>query len=300
MIRFRCIYCGREISVGQALAGKRIACPACDHFVRVQPKETGAALKSAAGRTGETAPKDADRWQEKTDDDIVVDLLYKTLPKEERRRLAAKRALGPLLPRYNDLTLFAFSVAFLLLLLIDPALRELFVTAFRERVFSDITIYLAVPGVGMVLALVNVFFARDKSDFEKTLLLLFGVVVTAGTGIYAGQVMLRQGPGWLMIFPAWNIANGFLLLILSQFGLVDTDCIVDEKAGLIQILATVVSISLLLALCRYAFELHWAVTFSIAVGYTMSLLGAVQDLFGPRPKRRQRCPWPQGKIKEQK
>ena len=182
--------------------------------------------------------------------------------------------------------MFAFSVTFLLLLLIDPALRELFVTAFRERAFSDISVYLAVPGVGMVLALVNVFFARDKSDFEKTLLLLFGVVVTAGTGIYAGHLMLRQGPGWLMIFPALNILNGVLLLILSQFGLVDTDCIVDEKAGLIQIAATVASISLLLALCRYAFELHWAITFSIAVGYTMSLLGAVQDLFGPRPKRK--------------
>ena len=248
--------------------------------------ETGAALKPDPTRTAKTAPEDADRWEEKTNEDIITGLLYKTLPKEERRRLAAKRALGPLLPRYNDLTLFAFSVTFLLLFLIDPDLRTLLIKMFTERFFGDLTVWLALAGAGMVLALVNVFLGRDKSDGEKFLLLLFGVVATAGTGIYAGRIMLQQDRSWLMIFPAWNIANGVLLLILFRVGLVDTDCIVDEKAGLIQILATVVSISLLLALCRYAFELHWAVTFSIAVGYTMSLLGAVQDLFGPRPKRR--------------
>ncbi|MBN2128823.1 MAG: hypothetical protein JW741_04975 [Sedimentisphaerales bacterium] len=126
MIRFRCIYCGREISVGQALAGKRIACPACDHFIRVHPKETGAALKADAARTAETTPAEANRWEGKTNAEIAHWLRSQQFATDTSRRGAARIAVSRSLVQFDDLTLFALSAALLFLLLIDTGPRREF------------------------------------------------------------------------------------------------------------------------------------------------------------------------------
>lgn len=78
--------------------------------------------------------------------------------------------------------------------------------------FDDLTLF---AGFGMVCSLVNVFLQREKPHFEKRAMLWFAVLATGGTGLYAGWLMLDRTPGWLMIFPAWNILNGALLLLLS-------------------------------------------------------------------------------------
>jgi len=150
-------------------------------------------------------------------------------------------------------------------------------------IYPNLFFGIAVAVLGMAFSLFNVFFQREKSDLEKGTMLIFAVGVTAGTAIWASDVMLAQSRGWLLIFPAWNAANGALLLFLFRLGLVDTSCIADLKASLVQIAVTIVSIAILVAVCQYVFRLHVAITFSIAVGYTMSLLGSLRDVFGLHP-----------------
>ena len=198
---------------------------------------------------------------------------------------AAKMWLRPLLPQYDDLTLFALSLAFLLLGAIDAQMRR-DLAALANHPAEGLAVTLLCAAFGMVCALLNVFLQRRKSDFEKRAMLLFAVLVTAGTGLYAGWLTLSQSRGWLLIFPAWNLLNGGLLLVLRHAGVVDTDCIIEEAATFAQVLVTAVAVPILLTVCRYLFELHWAITFSIAVAYTMSLHHALRDLFGRREPSR--------------
>lgn len=280
MIRFPCTYCGQPVSAKEELAGERIECPACGHVVWVHPGKPGGALKTSRGERGERVRKDADHWRDKSNEEILDWVRSRTLSKAERRVLVAKRLCAPLLPRYDDLTLFALSVTFVLLLLLNANLREGLITIFTAGSIGFEAILLAMAGLGMVFALVNVFLKRQKSNFEKVMTLFFAVLVTVGTGLCAGSIVVQKYRGWLMIFPAWNEINGLLLLALAHLGILDTDCITDERASGSQILVAVVSITMLLMVCQYIFRLHWLVAYSIAICYTMSLLSAVQDIVG--------------------
>ena len=84
----------------------------------------------------------------------------------------------------------------------------------------------------------------------------------------------------MMIFPAWNIINGGLLLLCFHTGLLDPDCILDRAAKFFQVALTVICVGILLAVCQYGFKLHWAITYSVCVGYTMSLHHGLTDIFG--------------------
>jgi len=57
---------------------------------------------------------------------------------------------------------------------------------------------------------------------------------------------------------------------------------------LVRVILTAIMVTVLPTVCQCHFELHWSVTFSIAVAYTMSLHNAIRDIFGghkplPRP-----------------
>ena len=94
--------------------------------------------------------------------------------------------------------------------------------------------------------------------------------------------MLEKSHGLLAIFPVWNMANGLVLLLLARLGILDTDCITDERAGFWNVLIAAASITLLVLPCRYVLNLDPLITFSVATCYTISLSGIVQDLFGKR------------------
>jgi len=283
MIEFSCIYCGQPVRAGEKLARKRILCPTCGHSIVVRKKGPGAALKSTRRGGDDETRKDAGHWADRSDEEIVDELLSRTFTKQERRKRAVKKLLSPLLPRYDDLTLFSLGLTFVLLWSINGDLRRDLVKAFSSDFPGELTALLALAVIGLGISLLNVFWRRDKSEFERLALLIFAVLVTAGTGVYSGWIMLQGTRGWLLVFPAWNLLNGGLLLLLFRFGIVDTDCIIDKKATFAQVIVTVISATVLLLVCQCYFELHWSLTFSIAVAYTMSLHNTLRDLFGRRP-----------------
>lgn len=279
MIEFPCLYCGQSVRTEEGLSGKHIECPTCGHSVMVRERKVGDALKSVP-EAGKQEKGEASPWAGKSDREITENLLPQAMTEEPRQQQAVRKAFSFLAPRYDDLTLFALSLSFLLLWLIDPDLRRDLAKMFSEGWSGDITIWLIAAVIGMALSLVNVFLRREKSDFQKSVMLIFAVVVTAGTGLYAGWIMLHESKGWLLVFPAWNILNGGLLLLLFRLGIVDTDCIVDEQASFAEVVITAICVPILLTVCHYYCELQWAVTFSIAVAYTMSLHNGIRAVFG--------------------
>jgi hypothetical protein len=48
------------------------------------------------------------------------------------------------------------------------------------------------------------------------------------------------------------------------------------------VVLTILSISILLAVCHFRFHLHWTITYSICVCYTMSLNHILANLLGKR------------------
>ena len=281
MIEFTCIYCGNSVQAEESTTYRRVKCPACGHSIAVRNRKIGSALRCSRDSSTDTPDADKD-WEHMSDEQIAEKLLSRTLDTNESDKNAAKMLLSPLIPKYDDLRLFALSLAFLLLVLIDGQLRQDVIKAFTGELGPRVTVLFLFACFGMACSLVNIFLQREKSELEKRAMLLFAILVTGGTGIYTGWLMLNQSRGWLMIFPAWNIINGFLLLLLMRAGIIDTECIISRKAAFGQIVVTAVAIPILLTSCLYLLELHWAPTFSIVTVYTMNLHGALGHLLEPK------------------
>jgi hypothetical protein len=274
------MYCGRKIRAKANLIGRKAPCPACGHRLLI-PKPPTPSEETAEPDSPAAISNQAQRWDGKSNKEIAKLLLRDRLLKPgHQERTTVGLAVSPLLPRYDELTLFALSVTFLLLLVINPATqRELPRVALLLR-NGRISLLVAVAAVGMVFSLFGIFFPFPKPRLVKWPMLAFAVAVTAGTGAYAGYIMLKTTRGWLIIFPVWNIISAVMLLSLFGQGLLDPDCILDRRAKFWQVALTLVCVSILLAVCEYGFQLHWALTYSICVGYTMSLHHAITDVFG--------------------
>lgn len=301
MIRFACVYCGVTVAAQEAQACRLAKCPACGHRLRVPRVDV--AQPPSAGDVGDPPLEaevshrepeaNADRWAGMSDKQIAKALLKKPLTPEQKQRQATRRALRPLMPQYDNLTLFALSAAFVGLGLTgsislappapvtaDSSLADWF-AAFAHELADQFAGLFFLAAVGMVVSLFSVFWRGPKPRSMKFFMLSFGILATGGTGIYAGFVILEQVHAWpMMIFPLWNILNGAVLVVLFHTGLMDPDCVVDRRPTAAQVAVTVVAISLLLGVCRYALHLHWAIAYSICVCYTMSLNHSLHDVFG--------------------
>jgi hypothetical protein len=283
MIRFACIYCGKHVTAEDAWAGKLGKCPACFHIVRVPRKLVSPSANAAGGGRDKKAAL-AQQWSHVSNREIADTLLADRSGAEGAAAEGAAKvmrwAAEPFLPKYDDLTLFVLSAALLLLLLIhhhDAAewvqkLNTEGIGKRGSRGLGNVVILIGFAGVGMVASFFGVFFKRDKPEGLKGLMLWFAVFITSATGIYAACIALQTSQGWwTMIFPAWNIIDGVILLVLFRFGLVGPDCVTDEHASLWQVLLSMACIALIMAVCHFGFRLHATVTYSICVCYTMTL-----------------------------
>ena len=112
-------------------------------------------------------------------------------------------------------------------------------------------------------------------------MLYFAVFATAGIAVQAALITYLTTHHWLMlIFPVWNGINGAILLILFYSGVANADCVEDTRASRGQLLITLLSVSLLLTICRLGLRLDWTMAYSICACYTMTLNHTLQDYFG--------------------
>ena len=190
------------------------------------------------------------------------------------------------IPKYDELTLFMTSVAFLLLFFSTGLLRSSLYKFWREAELRGkfwLPVGVLIFSAGIVLSLYHVCTARRKTEAEKFVMLFFAVLANAAGGILAGIHILsnwNDAPCILMLFPLWNIINGILLLFLLRTGEIDTSSISDENARPGEVVFGFVIILGIFAVCRFAFELYWALTFSICVVYATSFSDALGAMFG--------------------
>ena len=140
-------------------------------------------------------------------------------------------------------------------------------------------IYLGLFMLGMFLCMYHVFTKRRKTEAEKGIMLLFAVSINAATGFIAGFYMLKESPGWLFLFPVWNIINSILLIVMQYVNLFDEDRISDRDATITQVILGSVAILIIFYICNNVFKLHWAITYSICIIYTTSFDRGLQSVF---------------------
>ena len=183
------------------------------------------------------------------------------------------------IPRYNELALFLMSIAFVLLFLTHADLRAVsykpLFNDFNLRVYIALVLFV----LGIMFSLYYVFTTREKTDGEKAVMLFFAIFVNGLSGVAAGMHMLKDSHGILIVFPIWNIVNGVLLLLMYRFEIIDESSIVDNNATAFQVISGSIVVVATLIVCRFVFEMYWAITFSICVTYASNLNGTIQSLF---------------------
>ena len=137
---------------------------------------------------------------------------------------------------------------------------------------------------GMLSSLYHIFTPRVTTRWEKTAMLFFAIFVNSLSGIAAGLHMLKGAESWLMLFPLWNIINGVILIIMLRFDLIDEDNIVIDKVNPFQAVLGSIVVVAAVVLCRFYFEMYWAITFSICVSYATNINGTLHDIFRGREK----------------
>ena len=269
MIHFKCVYCGQRILAKEDGRGKKGLCPRCLHpmvvpFASKDPQTEINKMSLSPAAVSALKEYVSENGKDPSPDDMTD--LY-----EEK--------YGFLIPNYDKLSLFLMAVVFIVLYFASGKMQE-DITRFLMRL--DIWrryIYIGLFMLAMLLCLYNVFASRKKTDIEKSIMLVFAITINAATGVIAGLYMLKECPGWLLVFPVWNILNSAIIIIMQYIDLFDESQISDRDATKTQVIIGLVAILIIFYICNNVFKLHWAITYSICIIYTTSFDRGLQSVF---------------------
>jgi hypothetical protein len=279
VIHFKCVYCGQRITALEDGRGKKGTCPKCTHIIYVpQVFKSDSTISPLALKPPEiSTPKQRPSGLDEGTPTIIPDLQTAD-PFEETTEIFEEK-LGFLIPSYDELSLFLMAGVFIILYFTNNKLQD-DITWYLTRLGTwRRGIYLVIFMLGMFLCLYHVFTKRQKTLAEKGIMLLFAVSINAATGFIAGFYMFKESPGWLFVFPAWNVINSILLIVMQYVNLFDEDRISDRDATITQVILGSAAILMVFYVCNNIFKLHWAITYSICIIYTTSFDRGLQSVF---------------------
>jgi hypothetical protein len=267
MIRFKCVYCGQRILVPDIGAGKKGKCPKCNHLLTV-PESTK--VRSAVSSVKEPMldrPKDPPVYDVSDEKDALTELV--------------KESFGFLVPTYDRLSIFLMAVIWILLYIVNNQLNATIQTFLISQHWLFRIYVLIVPATFLIIGIYQVFIKREKSEYERDIMLWFAIVTNVFTGIVASVYIIKNTDvhNWQLIFPIWNIVNAVILYLMVVTNFIDENCIVDRPVASAHITLGMAAIVVIVLICNYVFKLHWAITFSICIIYTTSFDRALQSVF---------------------
>ena len=251
--------------------GKKGKCPKCSHLVVIPWTTKGRPAISA----------DASEQLQQVKEAIATATLDTAQDSSDDVAEVYEEKAGWFIPTYDELSLFLMAITFILLCAENNQarswIRHFFSQVHDWYVYILVLLFLA----GMGLSIYHVFTRREKTIFEKQLMMLFAVLTNAGTGIISGWYILKSNDvrDWQLVFPIWNIINGVLLLLMLRLKIIDEECISDRDATTAQIILGLIAVLVIFIFCNYVFKLYWAITFSICIIYTTSFDRALQNVF---------------------
>ena len=186
------------------------------------------------------------------------------------------------IPTYDEIALFSTSSAVVLLLVFNSDFRSEAYSFLLENMGLRDLVTLLMLVSGLLLAIYHVFATRQKTDIEKLLMLIFVVLANALAGIAAAEYAYESASGIAAIFPAWNFANGILLVFMLRAGIIDENNICDRNVTLAQALFSLVMVAAVFTFSTVVLGLNWALTLSLCVSYASSVNALFQDWVAAR------------------
>jgi hypothetical protein len=186
-----------------------------------------------------------------------------------------------LIPRYDELSLFAMSLTCILIFLanIDFIRGAHFSLSSGDESPFLLLVFLAIFFAGWLLSFFHAFTKRRKTVLEKFLMVFFAVIVNAVSGITAGMYVWEKSYGYLALFPILNILNGFMLLVLLRENVINENSVSDENVDIRAVAVGSGAVILVFLICQYAIKLFWASTFSLCVVYATNLNRVIVNVF---------------------
>jgi hypothetical protein len=184
-----------------------------------------------------------------------------------------------LIPRYTEVSLFLTALTFTLiyaanneapravtgLATISPAAFLLFIVFLLGLIFS---VYYALSD-------------KETPGFAKVCMLMFVILANFGAALFAFASISREANGYYLIFPALNLINAVMLLLMFRGGMVNEECVSNENAKPIDLFIGTASVFVLFLISQYILKNYWAITFSVCLSYSSAINDAVtKTLFG--------------------
>lgn len=272
MIRFKCIYCGQRILVQEDGHGKKGRCPKCKHLL-VVPQTT----KDRPAISTDIPEK----LQQAREAVALLDVATAGPQSQDDLAELWGEKPGWLIPTYDELSLFLMAATLILLYATNAPMREqiyyLMTKVHDGRVFVIAVLFLC----GLCLSIYHIFTTREKTDFEKSVMLIFAVLANAGTGIVSGWYVIKNDAvhNWWIVFPIWNIVNSVLLLLMLRIRIINEKCISDRDTTMFRVVIGLASVLIIFVFCNSVFHLYWGITFSVCIVYATSFDRALQNVF---------------------
>jgi hypothetical protein len=259
--------------------GKKGTCPKCKHIIYVpQVFNPESNISPLALKPLEESPYQKVVNEQDKDTSTIIEEFPQPGLSDDTTEIFEEK-LGFLIPNYDELSLFLMAGVFIMLYFTNSKLQDDITWYLMRLGVWRRYIYLGLFMLGMFLCLYHVFTKRQKTEAEKSIMLLFAVSINAATGFIAGFYMFKESPGWLFVFPVWNIINSILLIVMQYVNLFDEDRISNRDATITQVILGSIAILIIFYICNYIFNLHWAITYSICIIYTTSFDRGMQSVF---------------------
>lgn len=178
-------------------------------------------------------------------------------------------------PSYDESSIFLMNFIFLLLFSFNQTCRSEILNFYRNPGYGDsrglvlILIATVLFISGILTSIYHAFSKSEKDMMSETLMKFSAMLVNGVAGITCGLYLLENNIRWLIIFPAWNILMGVVLLY--QIGLIENINFDQTDASFSQVITGVIisggAVLFFNNICNY----YWAVTFSLCVIYVVGI-----------------------------
>ena len=184
-----------------------------------------------------------------------------------------ERFLERVTPDFDEVTVFLISFTFTVLVILDSTMR---IDTIRGLVnpFSLLMFFFLL--MAKILAWYHAFSFAKKSQFEKNVLLIFGLIMPIGIGFEALDHVLSSMSGialLFLIFPILNMLYASLLLFLYR-----TTSIIHSfdprNAERSEVFFGMGIIIVLVVIMQFILNMHWSLTYSMGIIYA-TFLGRV-------------------------
>jgi hypothetical protein len=184
-----------------------------------------------------------------------------------------KLALGWPSSKYSELFTYLTAITCAILFFSHPDFRQFISDTQDAFVEKGNGIYFLAVGLfalaGFFYSIFHAFSLRPKTSIEKYCMGAFAIGANALAGIIAGAEEFNTTHSIFVLFPIWNIIVGIVMLFQIRESKFE---ITDENVSSLEVWIASTTLIIVFAIAYLAFDISWAMTFSICMFYSSWLV----------------------------